>query len=338
MDQNNIFKLVQWQGPQPIVVFYVSLFIFLLLAVFGTVKYLQYRKERRLHDTRLFMFRLKAMGLTNFQMKILNNLIDTLKLISPLALLEQPALYETGVLNFFTFLRARNEEAESMAAMARDFAHIYNRLYHHRQVMRPLASLVDLEETLLLNVRCGDQIYVARIIDRTRSSFTLRLLCAAAEARGLAGAKEVTVQLWRMGDAEYEFTAPVTGLTLDQLVIGIPGEFKRGDSDHHPLLDIVLPVVITQSDLPPDEPQEKQAGTAFKINEFELYVRLASKLDFQRRYTAEFVLEDFNFRAICRVLTTRAVEEGNLYYYTLKYEEISPVARQVLKKYLYDHS
>ena len=46
---------------------------------------------------------------------------------------------------------------------------------------------------------------------------------------------------------------------------------------------------------------------------------------------------DFNFRVYVRIIASKTVEEGGTVYYTVKFDEMSPSSKSVLKKYVYEH-
>jgi hypothetical protein len=46
---------------------------------------------------------------------------------------------------------------------------------------------------------------------------------------------------------------------------------------------------------------------------------------------------DFNFSSYVRIIATKTVEEGSTMYYTVKFDEMSPSSRNVLKKYVYEN-
>jgi len=64
-------------------------------------KLLQRLKYKRVHEEQLFLFRLKRLGLSNFQIKIINNLLEILEFSNPNQLFDDPEYFEAYCI--FTF-------------------------------------------------------------------------------------------------------------------------------------------------------------------------------------------------------------------------------------------
>jgi hypothetical protein len=46
---------------------------------------------------------------------------------------------------------------------------------------------------------------------------------------------------------------------------------------------------------------------------------------------------DYRIKTMTKIISSKTVEEGNAIYYTVKFDEMSPNALSVLKKYVYEH-
>ncbi|HNW29387.1 MAG TPA: hypothetical protein PKN50_13000, partial [Spirochaetota bacterium] len=58
------------------------------VSLFILLKIIQTLKNRKVHEEQLFLFRLKRLGLSNFQIRIVNNLIEMLGFPRPMQFIE----------------------------------------------------------------------------------------------------------------------------------------------------------------------------------------------------------------------------------------------------------
>ena len=86
-----------------------------------------------------------------------------------------------------------------------------------------------------------------------------------------------------------------------------------------------------------DTTENSMDCTVYKINDYEAVIRIPEKLDFSSLYYLEFTVMEFSFKIVSQIIATKTVEEGGAIYYTVKFQDMSPGAASVLKKYVYEH-
>jgi c-di-GMP-binding flagellar brake protein YcgR len=233
---------------------------------------------------------------------------------------------------------------------------------------KPLKGIVDVdEEQLLYFSPITDKVFLGKIISQDATTIAIRIFGNPADLVAVSEKKTVTFHIFRVGDAEYEFTSIIQSHEGGVLKVGVPQELIKGEEVRHPYIDVIIPAIIsreqkssrvledivgenkTEKDnakvgLPADEgmivdeiEEEKLPCTMYKLNDYEAVVRLSQKLDFNYRYLLDFQLMDFNIRALVRIIATKTVEEAGTMYYTIKFDEMSPSSKSVLKKYVYEH-
>ena len=175
MDIKTPFGVVWRIAPYSEFFIYVGLFI-LLLIFFLIIKYMQSLKEKKINDYQLFLFKMKRLGLSNFQIKIINNIVEILRLQNPVELLNKPEFFEKGIGKFFVFLREKNETKDSLLSICKDVTITYEKLYHPSAFKKPLNSLMEIEINQLLYFTTEEKdVYLGKIIGRSVNELTLLL-------------------------------------------------------------------------------------------------------------------------------------------------------------------
>ena len=326
---------VKWPLPSP---GQLMIILFIVLAGIAVYFFLQYRKhlnDKKIHDYSLFLFKAKRLGLSNFQIKSLNNIIEILHLQNPTMIFDTPELFEKAVSKFLDFVKAQHEEEESFASICKDLTITYERLYHPAHFKKALESLDELEtDHLLYFMTEKGNVFFGKITDRRIHEISIRLFRSARELEELRKKGRIKVYVWRVGDAEYTFDSETIELTGNVLSITLPEEFIRDQEFRHPYIDCIIPATLSRTDLRPSENFVPVHGTIYKLNDFEVVMRISEKLGYMHSYNLAFTLNDFKFNIISRIISNRTISEGSAFYYTIKFDEISDAARTVLKKYI----
>ncbi len=348
----------------------LTVFIFavpvVILVVITVVKKIRYR---RIHDSQLFLFKLKRLGLSNFQIKIINNVIGILSFSNPNRLLENPEFFEEAVARFLDHVRESGEDGDSQSMMCRDITVIYDKLYFNMLFKSPLKGVRDLDENQLVYcMPAPGRVLLGKIVSWNGHNLYMKVFGGQSRLAGLGLNRPVPFHIFRMGDAEYEFTSMITGKEGPLLLVEIPRELTRKDESRHPYVEVILPALLSTASTDfsvegesageapteedrggPDEGEEAEESdrietveerfpcTIYKINNYEAVLRIHIRLDFNHRYYLDFTVLDFNLRILARVITTKTVEEGDASYYTVKFDSMSESANNVLKKYVYEH-
>ena len=324
-------------------------------------------KNRKIQEEHLFLFKLKRLGLSNFQIKIVNTIVQILKLSFPRQLLEKPELFEKAIGRFLTHTRESGETEDTQLIICRDITTIYDKLYFNRRSKKPLKGIQDVDEDQLIYFSpIADKVFIGKIISRDDTNLFITIFGNAGDLADIPEKKSVTFHIFRVGDAEYEFISPIDGWDGTTLKVKIPDEVVMREEARHPYIDVIIPAQISREEVAPKEKEaavangiteknkseektpdeqamivedmkEEMPCTVYKINDYEAVLRLSQKLDYKSRYILEFKAMDFNIQIITRIIATKTVEEGGAFYYTVKFDEMSDSASNVLKKYVYEH-
>lgn len=329
---------VRWPvatGPEYLIIFGLFLCLIFLVVL---IRYNIYLKDKKINDYQYFLFKVKRLGLSNFHIKILNNMADILRLSNPSLLLDNPEYFESALGRFLTFLKEQKEREESASSICKDITIIYEKLYHNEFFRKPLEKIQEIETGQLLYFVTGSgNVYLGKITAKEDDTLSVMLFRNPRDIQKLSNAGEVKVYIWRVGDAEYEFSSEIISVINNEVVIGIPEHFKRDNEFRHPYLDVIIPTSVIKTEMKTMEGEDTSSGTMIKMNEYEIVVRINRKLDFKFQYLVEFNLMDFKINAKCSLIANKTIEDGALYYYTFKFNEMSEGAKRVLKRYIYEH-
>ncbi len=372
MDITTVLGITWYKASAQDILLVAGLFM-IPIAIIIIAKLLQRLKYKRIHDEQLFLFKLKRLGLSNFQIKIINNLLEILEFSNPNQLFNDPKYFELAIGKFLTHARTTDETEESQLMMCRDITSIYDRLYFNTISKKPLRSITDVDSDQLIYFSpVPGRAFLGKIVSRDNRSLYLTIFGRSADLTGIPLKKPVSFQVFRVGDAEYEFTSSITGREGASLYVDIPSGLTRKEESRHPYIDVIIPAQLSNIMVPlkdkeleeleeiieRDEHNEKDEEdvlsdkdailadnttadrmdcTVYKINDYEAVVRIPEKLDFSSLYYLEFRVMEFSFKIVSQIIATKTVEEGGAMYYTVKFQDMSPGASSVLKKYVYEH-
>ncbi len=336
MDETTI-AILRWKpATTGEIIIFVCILILPFLIILCIMLYQRY-KNIRIKDTQLFLFRLKRLGLSNFQIKIINNLNEILHFTNPNTLLTKPEYFERALGRFLNHARDSEESGDHLCMICKDLAIIYDKLYFPSRPKKHIKSLQDLGEGQLVYFDTeNDKVYIGKIVSWDTKHFYLKTFGSVADMQAIQQKKTHTFHAFRLGDAEYSFTSDVVGRDYGELMVNFPTEIRRGGETRHPYIDVIVPAEVSKIGSP-EEQAQKIGCTIFKINEYEAVIRVSMKLDHNFLYDLEFTIMDFNFKIISKLIVEKAVEEeSGIFYYNLRFNEMSASASGVLKKFVYE--
>jgi hypothetical protein len=326
---------ITWRkaSAEDIIILIAILLIPILLIIL--IKLYKRYKSTKIHDSQLLLFKLKRLGFSNFQIKIINNLIEILRFSNPNRLFEKQEYFESAVGRFLTHARGTGEDEDQLGMICRDLSVIHDKLYHPTRLKRPLKNIQDIDENQLIYFTTDSKrVFLGKIISMDSKSLYIKTFGSATDFQSVPIKKQATFHVFRTGDAEYVFKANVTGRENGALVVEFPEEFLKGEESRHPYIDVIIPAQLSKLDSMKGD-QEKIGCTIYKINEYEAVLRVNMKLDHDYQYNLEFTELDFNFIILSMIIIEKTVEESGVFYYTLKFNEMSESASRILKKYIY---
>lgn len=332
---------IKWKIADYVEVLLIVVPIILLAAFYALIRYYQYLNNKKNQARQLFLFKLKQLGLSNFQTKVLYSIINTLALADPNRILESPEMFESAIGDFLKFLKNKGEKRESISAICKDMIITYERLYHPAVFKDPMESIAELEpgQLLYISINASKTVFIGKLLENDSDSITLKLFRHDQEI-GIPENADITVYLWRAGDAEYNFNSTITEVGFDRVVIKTAREFNRGKEVRRPYVDVVIPCVVKEHEEVEQENKKKKkpeiTGVIYKLHEDELIIRTASKMDYRKKYELFFTISDFKMKIIAIVIADRTLQEENVFYFTFRYIEISDAAKNLLKKYITD--
>ncbi len=337
MDIETVFG-VKWRlASYPEILVIIGLIITALL-IFIIIRALQYLKYKKIHDHQLFLFRMKRIGLSNFQIKIMNNLIETLNITNPNLIFDKPELFEKAVGKFFDFLKRMNESGDTLESICKDTTITYEKLYYPSRYKKPLNNLAEIETSQLLYfVTEQHAVFLGRIISTRDNSLLIQLFGSARYISLLNRDTGIHVFIWRVGDAEYEFKSKIQRIDGTVIQIEIPEDFIRDKEFRHPYIDVLVPAELKKLGAGVNDEDSLIQATLLKLNDYEAVLRLSRNLDYRSNYEIDFDLMEFQVKASVRILANKTIEDGSIFYYTVKFQDMSDVAEKVLRKYIYEH-
>lgn len=331
---------VTWPVPSTTEIILLILFLLSIIFFLAILRYNQLQKQKQTNHHQLFLFKLKRLGLSNFQIKLIYNFETILNLKDPNELLDKPALYEKAIAKFMIFLRQKNENEDSLETICKDIIITYDKIYNIFRIKKPLSSISDLEDKALLYfIDENKEIYLGRLVSIDKNKLNLLLFRPSRALRNIIPGLQIHVNLWRIGDAEYTFNSEVVSLQKKILSISFPDSLIREKELRHPYIDVIIPTKLINSDKGDNdnENEDTMPGTIYKLNDYEAVVRTDTKLDFQTNYIMKFELMDFSINAQSKIIAVKTIEENNTKYYTFKFTAMSDAANNVIKKYIYNH-
>lgn len=306
-----------------------------VIVIFILIKVILSKITRDNNARQLFLFKMKRSGLSNFQIKIINNMVNILNLKNPNQIFENSEFFEDAIGKFLLYLREQHEKDETLAGICRDISITYSRLYHKTTFKKPLDVLEEIEDNQLLYFRSETgHVYLGKIISKEPGFLYVKLFRSPRELRSLGGVNNIKVYIWRLGDAEYVFDSNTAGLDNNVVTIEAPEKFTRANEFRHPYLSLILPVVLEKVKKSADEQDEKNSGSLIKINDYEAVIRLDYKIESKNEYFTEFDLHGFKFRILSGIIGARTFEERGGVYYTIKFIDMSEEEKTVLKGYI----
>ena len=321
----------------------------LVLGIFALMIWIMYRLMQKYQRTenieilqgqQLLLFKTKQLGITEYQYKILKGITDILHLEKPAEILKDPLLFERSIIRFLSFAFRMGENRESFESICRDLIITYEKIYHFVDIRKPLAELRELEVNTLIGLETlNGRFFIAKIRSQTREGFAIRIFAMAKDLEMFIPGTDLRVFLWRAGDAEYEFRSVVISNDNGDTVVQLPNDFTRGRSVPHPLVDVIVPCSVSTKPIPGTVPGQQETFNAdiFRLNESEAIIRCSAKLDHAQHYILGFTVNDFAVRADIQILRERFISDRKIYYFNVKFTDISDAGKTVIGNYIINH-
>jgi hypothetical protein len=310
----------------------------LVIIVYFLYRYRITLKNRKREVRLQFLSKLKQRGLTGNQIRIVQLILARSRDTEYDSLFRSPALFETAIGDVLLGFHAGVTDGESIAEPCKDLIIAYEKLYHGAQVRKPVDKISDVEDGLLLYFYLQPSApYMGRLMAKSDAGLQLKLFRSGTDLPPLEIGSTYSFFLWRSGDAEYVFEAPVLTAENDKITVAMPDELRRGKEVRRPFVDVMLPCTLEVAEEPKEDGNgnpETIFASILKINDNEAVLRHAERLDYRRDYTLAFTLEDFKISTTVKVISDMTVKVGNAHMQTCKFIEISEAAKSVLHSYI----
>jgi hypothetical protein len=319
---------------------------FFILIFFGIGIYLLIKLVRKYNQSanadiaqgqQLLLFKAKQLGLSDYQFKILKGITDTLALAKPSAIIDDPRLFERSIARSISFAEKMGEKKDSMESICLDLIITYEKLYHHADIRKPLSSFNDLEINTLSGFCTENGIhFVAKLKSFERDKAIFFVFASREKLEKLIPGTDIKGLLWRSGDAEYDYKSVILSVEGNIAAIQNPVELNRGQPVPHPLIDIVIPcnISVKNQASTPSSPVE---ADIFKLNESEALIRSKTRIEHSKMYQIEFTVSDFTVRSDVLILRERYIADRHVFYYNLKFTDLSEAGRTVIGNHLTTH-
>lgn len=347
MDIYNPVVNIKWPLPGVFGISVILGIVFAIIVIYLVLYYFRLKDQARIHNYQLFLFQVKRKGLTNFQIKILRNMSAYLKLSNPKDLIGNAELFESSLDDFTEYIKAQNEEKESITDIIRDIAVIHKKIFSKASYPKPFESMLDLEDSEIVYLTDEtNNIFPGKATGRGSGFVTLTLFTPAKNLKLFEKEQMVTLHVLRINDAEYMVKTMTMGVDMNHLKIKVSGEITKEREFRHPYINVTQTAFITVErlrEVVPDENSEpvdtaavveKIECTITQLNEYECVLRSPEMLSFEKHYPISFELDNFKFITMSRVISSKTVEKESVYYLTLKFLEMSDSGRAVLRKFI----
>ncbi len=320
----------------------ILLFVLLILIVVIVMLYMRLKKADsdvgNVEKHRLMLVNSIKKHLTGVQIKLIEDVADILKLENPEKLFHDTFFFEHAIDRFIKTKFETGDIGESMDLLCRSIIETYEKIYHFSEITSPLSSLMDLEINRLIYIISHDnRFFIGKLISSTKF-FKINILGGINHLDSLYPYSEISCYIWRAGDAHYNFKSSIEVIDGRQIEITIPDTFKRFEDEHHPLIDVNIECSIfmleKQSPENQDETSKRISGVIFKLNESELILRSSEKLEFYKRYTVSFQLNEYNLVVDANIIRDRILKDTLVHYYNFKTINMSAESKNIIRKFI----
>ena len=332
---------VQWPGFNTLALIVLITLIALSATFLLLLRNYYSIRDKRKKTYQLFLFKTKQLGLTNYQYKVLNGLVDMLALKNPTTILEQHLLFESSIGRFLSFLMKEPLNHDELLEICRDLIITHEKIYHPMVYRSPIALPDEIEpDTLFFFVTESGDAFIAKVQNLDEEYIHAAIFRKSGIPNNTLGSA-LTAYIWRTGDAEYSFVSRIEAISGNTVSLQKPEKLIRGKEERLPLVDVMLPCKIEkqrQENKKDDAAEEIVLQCSIsKLNRNEAVVKLGQKISYNKNYYLDFVVTDFNVHVLTRVIADRTLTEGNTTYYTFKFIEATDAAKKILKDYLVNH-
>jgi hypothetical protein len=329
------YKTLTQMIPLPIL---ILLILFAIIACVVVYLRVSIRRQQEHIEGNAERVRIRGMqrGLTKYQMQILVRIAEIRNLDESARILNDPESFEQSIGAYLIQVRRMDDKNTPLESVCRDIIITHEKLYHQSDVRKPLAAMAEIETNRLVFLITNEGLFdIGRLADKRERGFGIQLLGGARTAGKFVPGMQVRCYVWRSGDGGYVFTSPVDKSTGTFVEIRMPEQFEHVEADHFPFIDVNVPCTIVPPALPGEEDGPAlMDGLIFKLDENEAVIRTKEKLQFNIPYALEFKMDEFRIRAASRIMRDIYFKDRTVYYYNVRFTEISGAAKTFIRNYI----
>lgn len=330
-----------WPTPYPLEIAIGLIIIILLFSLLVLVRYNAILKNRQSQAHQLFLFKAKQLGLSNYQFKIINGLVNISSIRDPNIILSDASLFENSIGIFLEYLKKTNEEADSLANIGKDIIVTYEKIFHSKTYRKPISKISEIDEnTLICLIAENNEIFIGKTKNINADGYIIQIFRKPAIIHNIINSS-LRAYIWRSGDAEYSFETRILNYENNEIILELPNDISRGKEVRLPYIEVMIPCSVQNGTSGENtingENNNTIAGNVFKINESEAVIRVTQNLDYKFNYYIFFEIDSFKMKISSKLLADRTIHEQGVHYYTFKFVEISEIAERILKKYITNH-
>jgi hypothetical protein len=329
------YKTLTEMIPLPVLILII---LFIIIACVVAYLKVSIRRQQERIEGNAERIRIRGMqrGLTKYQMQILVRIAEIRTIEESARILNDSDSFEQAIGPYLVQVRRMDDKNTPLESIFRDIIITHEKLYHQSDVRKPLATMAEIEPNRLVYLITSEGFFdIARLTDKSERGLSIRLLGEARTAGKYVPETQVRCYLWRSGDGGYVFTSPVDRTTGTLVELRMPEQFEHVEADHFPFIDVNVPCTIIPP--PPAGEEDKPlplGGLIFKLDENEAVIRTNEKLQFNIPYSLEFKMDEFKIKTASRIMRDIYFKDRTVYYYNVRFTEISTAARTFIRNYI----
>ena len=343
--QQDIFRGVQWHHATGEQAKIIALIVMALIISFFLVKQFFNRMKMKENQRLATLAKMRKLGLSNNQIKILNYIMKLNKLSFEKEASIKKELFENSIGLLIKNLENKQIAFNHILNVCKDISLTYGKLYNTAKSTIKLIDYRDIDLGQIIFFTSGNEagkVFFGKIVSIEENSIMAKIFKRQHSTGFLKEDTSINVSLWRVDDAEYYFTsnAKFNSEENDSFEISIPENFTRGQELVRPYIDVIIDCELTAIEKGED-PTEKRplspeimSGRIVKMNDNEAVVLIRQKLSPEEHYWFDFTINDFRFSFATKVIASSFDATIHTSQSTLEFRNMSPAALRVVKLYL----
>ena len=309
-----------------------------LIVLYFAIKQFFARKKKKEDKRLILLAKMRKLGLSNKQIKIVNYITKLNKLSSIEKVHANKELFENSI---GQVIREFKIQQLPLSDVCRDVSLAYEKLYSPSRTINRLIELKNLSPNHIISFTPeneADKVFFSKVVSVTDESIIAKLLKKQDDVRYLKDNISIDASIWKNDDGEYYFTtsANFNSLENDDFEILMPENLLKRNEFDRPYMNVAIDCELTLEDNDPtkEKAEEPIKARIVKMNTDEAIVTTRVALAQGKVYWFDFTINDFRFSLEAKTAITHFDPLINVAQATLVFKNMSPMALNVLKNYL----